>query len=87
MVTSELLFIVLFQFLSLKFFNISALKIILVIHTSHEGRQFVGLLKWAWRPDPAMYWLSNFGQAIGIFLSQVPQLEKGTWGQRGARGM
>lgn len=54
MVTSELLFIVLLQFPTYKLFNISALKNILVIYTSHERRQFVGLLKWALRPDPAI---------------------------------
>ena len=51
MVTSELLFIVFYQFRTFNLFDISSLKIILVIYTSAERRQFVGLLKWALRHD------------------------------------
>lgn len=60
MVTSELLFIVFYQFPIFNLFDISSLKITLVIYTSAERRQFAGLLKWALRPDAATYWLGNF---------------------------
>lgn len=85
MVTSELLFIVFYQFPTFNLFDISSLKIILVIYTSAERRQFVGLLKWALRPDSDTYWIGNFLQAIGTCLSQVSQLKKGSPGSMGIK--
>lgn len=54
------------QFLTFNLFNLSSWKTILVIYILDEQKQFVELLKWAWRPDSATSQLGNFGPALGI---------------------